>query len=224
MFWRSEYWFFFKRINLLAAQSLWCCSAAFLCSLHLGLLVAGAPPVAEHRLQACGLNSCSTWTRHLWCPGLVALWHVGSSWTRDWAPVPCIGRWILNHWTTREVPPGYWFLINCLWLIKDLIAPHGIIVLVRAVLSHFSHVWLFATPWTVAPPGFSVPGILQARMLEWVAMPASRGSSWPRDQTRVSCLLPWQAGSVPLAPPIGKPAECCHADVVQCDVLREGEV
>ena len=38
-----------------------------------------------------------------------------------------------------------------------------------------------------SPPGSSVHGILQARTLEWVAMPSSRGSSWPRNQTRVSC-------------------------------------
>ena len=31
-------------------------------------------------------------------------------------------------------------------------------------------------------------GILQARILEWVAMPSSRGSFGPRDQTRVSCI------------------------------------
>ena len=37
-------------------------------------------------------------------------------------------------------------------------------------------------------PGFSVHGILQARILEWVAIPLSRGSSQPRDQTRVSCI------------------------------------
>jgi len=44
-------------------------------------------------------------------------------------------------------------------------------------------------PWTVAhPPGSSVHGILQARILEWVAMPFSRGSSQPRDQTQVSCI------------------------------------
>ena len=35
-------------------------------------------------------------------------------------------------------------------------------------------------------PGFSVHGILQARILEWVAMPSSRGPSQARDQTRVS--------------------------------------
>ena len=36
--------------------------------------------------------------------GLVIPWHVGSSRTRDQIRVPCIGRWILNHCTTREVP------------------------------------------------------------------------------------------------------------------------
>ena len=34
----------------------------------------------------------------------------------------------------------------------------------------------------------SVHGISQARMLEWVAIPFSRGSSWPRDQNHVSCI------------------------------------
>ena len=37
-------------------------------------------------------------------------------------------------------------------------------------------------------PGSSVHGILQARILEWVAISFSRGSSQPRDQTRVSCI------------------------------------
>ena len=39
-----------------------------------------------------------------------------------------------------------------------------------------------------SPPGFSVHGILQARILEWVAIPFSRGSSPPRGQTWVSCI------------------------------------
>ena len=74
-----------------------------------------------------------------------------------------------------------------------------------------SGVWLFATPWTAAhqaPPsmGFSrqeywsgvplpspmeytVHGILQARILEWVAFPFSRGSSQPRNRTQVSCFV-----------------------------------
>ena len=37
-------------------------------------------------------------------------------------------------------------------------------------------------------PGFSVHGVLQARTLEWVAIPSSTGSSWPRDQTCVSYI------------------------------------
>ena len=49
-------------------------------------------------------------------------------------------------------------------------------------------VQLFATPWTVAPPGSSVRGIFQARILEWVAIPFSGGSSPPRDQSQVSCI------------------------------------
>ena len=38
------------------------------------------------------------------------------------------------------------------------------------------------------PPGSSVHGILQARILEWVAIPSSRGSSGPRDRTQVSYI------------------------------------
>ena len=37
-------------------------------------------------------------------------------------------------------------------------------------------------------PGFSVHGIFQARVPEWVAFSFSRGSSWPRDQTQVFCI------------------------------------
>ena len=41
-------------------------------------------------------------------------------------------------------------------------------------------------PIDCSPPGSSVHGIFQARVLEWAAIPFSRGSSLPRDQTRVS--------------------------------------
>ena len=36
--------------------------------------------------------------------------------------------------------------------------------------------------------GSSVHGILQAKILEWVPIPFSKGSSWPRDRTQVSCI------------------------------------
>ena len=43
-------------------------------------------------------------------------------------------------------------------------------------------------PMDYRPPGSSVHDILQARVLEWVAVSFSRGSSHPRDQTWVSCI------------------------------------
>ena len=65
-----------------------------------------------------------------------------------------------------------------------------------------SRVPLFVIPWTVArPTGSSVHGILQARILERVAIPFFRGFSQPRDGTRVSVL---QAASLPSEAP-GKP-------------------
>ena len=41
-------------------------------------------------------------------------------------------------------------------------------------------------PMDCSPPGFSVQGVLQSRILEWVAMPSSRGSSQHRDRTSIS--------------------------------------
>ena len=44
-------------------------------------------------------------------------------------------------------------------------------------------------PMDCSPPGSSVHRILQARLLEWVAISFSRGSSQPRDQTHISCVF-----------------------------------
>ena len=57
---------------------------------------------------------------------------------------------------------------------------------VVSVLSRFSGVRLFVTLWTCSLLGSSVYGILQATILEWVAISLSRGSSRPRGGTRVS--------------------------------------
>ena len=55
---------------------------------------------------------------------------------------------------------------------------------------------------TYSPPGFSVHGISQARIPEWVAISYSRGPSQPRDQTHFSsCCLCLQASSLLLARP-----------------------
>ena len=56
-------------------------------------------------------------------------------------------------------------------------------------------------PWTVASKAPLSMGILQARILKWVAMPSSRGSSQPRDRTQVSHI----AGRFFTLEPPGKP-------------------
>ena len=56
-------------------------------------------------------------------------------------------------------------------------------------------------PMDCSPPGSSVHGILQARILEWAAIPSSRGSSQPGDWTCISCLQHRPVGSLPLALP-----------------------
>ena len=65
-----------------------------------GLLIAEAPLAAEHELQGAQAS-------------VVAL-HVESSWIGDQTCVPCIGRWVPNHWTTRVVQ-------LCFLLIEKLV-------------------------------------------------------------------------------------------------------
>ena len=59
-------------------------------------------------LGLMGFSSCApggsrVQAQQPWCTGLAAPQHAGSPCTRDLTGVPCIGRQILNHWTTREV-------------------------------------------------------------------------------------------------------------------------
>ena len=63
-----------------------------------------ASVVVVRGLQWLWLEGFRAQAQWLWRTGLVALRHVGSSWTRDQTHVPCIGRQILNHCPTREVP------------------------------------------------------------------------------------------------------------------------
>ena len=51
-----------------------------------------------------------------------------------------------------------------------------------------SHVRLFWDPINCSPPDSSVHGVFQARLLEWVTISYSRGSSWPRERNSVFCV------------------------------------
>ena len=64
----------------------------------------GARASHYHGLSCCGAQAPDAQTQQLWLTGLVAPQHVGSSQTRARTRVPCIGRQIPNHCTTREAP------------------------------------------------------------------------------------------------------------------------
>ena len=67
------------------------------------LLLLWSADSGAHRLQLRLLGSRAQ-VRWLRLPALASLRYEGSSWIRDQPHVPCIGRWILYHWATREAP------------------------------------------------------------------------------------------------------------------------
>ena len=99
---------YFKIYLLIYVWLPWITMAAhqlFRVAVH-GLVLAVASLVVEHRLRMHRLQQLwhvDSRACAVWCTGLVALRHMESSWTRDQMHVPCIGRQILYHWTTREV-------------------------------------------------------------------------------------------------------------------------
>ena len=105
-----------------------------------------------------------------------------SSGPRDQTSVPCTG-----NWQADSLP------LSRLGSLKFTLL---------LLLSRFSCVRLCG-PMDCSPPGSSVHGILQTRILERVAISFSRGSSQPRHQTRVS-ISPALADGSPLVP-TGKP-------------------
>ena len=87
-----------------------CVGSSFLCEGSLQLRQVGATlhrgaRASHHRgPPCCGAQAPDAQAQQLWLTGLVAPRHVGSSRTRAWSRVPCIGRQILNHCATREAP------------------------------------------------------------------------------------------------------------------------
>ena len=80
-------------------------------------------------------------------------------------------------------------------------------------------------PMDCSPPGSSVQGILQVRMLEWVAIASSGGSSRPRDQTQVSCIAGrfftvWVTREAPLKCQ-GQEEKATEVRMLECSSTRE---
>ena len=157
---------------------------------------------------------------------------------------PALRARSLSQWTTRTSPTcqllqglhlqDAWWVIppgrNGIKLMRrcsqsthyhrawDIIAKRQFMIFVyRFVLSCFSRVQL-CNPMACSLPGSSVHGILQARILEWVATPCFRGSSQPRDRAQVSCGSSITGGFFTTKPPgvyvqlwYHVQSKCCHS-------------
>ena len=109
-------------------------------------------------------------------------------WRRTWQPSILDGE---SPWIEE---PGGLQSMGSQRVRHDWATEHTHIDVCAWVLSHFSHVWVFVALWTVALQAHLSMGILQARILGWVAMPFSRRSPQSMDQTRgsISCLASLQ--------------------------------
>ena len=137
-------------------------------------------------------SSCGVWAQRP-----QGMWHL-SSLTRDWTRIPCIGRWTRNNRTTKTtLMRSYLYKSHNLasdWLIISAWAIASVCVCVCVCARVCAHTGVKSLqscltrcdPMDCSPPGSSVHGTLQTRLLEWVAMSFSRGSSRPRDQTCIS--------------------------------------
>ena len=131
----------------------------------------------------------------------------------------------LSFWShaTWNIPWMVWmFLMVLLWHlipIEQIIKPkqHWAFFILtlyplnkpmrcESMLSHFGRVRL-CDLMDCSPPGSFVLGILQTRILEWVAMPSSRGSSQPRDRNHVSWGSCMVGRFLLLSPLGGSPSE-----------------
>ena len=98
----------------------------------------------------------------------------------------------LLHWKLRALapgPPGKFSQVFCYCVHAKLL---------QSCLT-------LCDPINCSPPGSSVHGILQARMLEWVALPSSRGFSQPRGPTHSSWSSCIGGRFIITAEPVGKP-------------------
>ena len=103
---------------------------------------------------------------------------------------------LLSHFSRRSwleqssIPPTQLVVLPSLYLYLQIFSSSLIFShqLLWCVVFSPSVVSDSLRPHNCSPPGSSVHGILQARILEWVAIPFSRGSSQPRDRTWVACI------------------------------------
>ena len=82
-------------------------------------------------------------------------------------------HWINTKWKKPDLKDHTYYMSPYLW---------------KVYATSLQSCPALCNPMNCSPPGFSVHGIFQARILEWVTIPFSRRSPWLRDWTHVSCI------------------------------------
>ena len=145
-------------------------------------------------------------------PGLsCGIWDLTPCRGVELAP-PALGVQSLSHWTTREVPgisltgekgeTGFLEPTGCVY--SKMLQRTGRKYFLREEINMYTYPTL-CNPLDYSPPGSSVPGVLQARILEWAAIPFSRGSSRPGMEPASPALPSALAGRFFPTEPPGRP-------------------
>jgi len=131
---------------------------------------------------------------------------LAKQWSYSFLPHSKLCLWdLVWHWYTEvkfvaSVSLIYIFSSHNLSALEDP-NPSSFLYLLQNLLCMctLSCVRLLCNPRNCNPRGSSVYGIIQTRILEWVAIPSSRGLSWAKDQTHI---LHWQMDSLPTVTPL----------------------
>ena len=104
----------------------------------------------------------------------------------------CQPPWLISLGSSDETAGAWWD-----WGCSRITSTKQQVLVAQSCLTLYK-------PMDCSLPRFSVNGILQARILEWVTIPFSGGASWPRGQTQVSCLaggffIVWATREAPIS-------------------------
>ena len=125
-------------------------------------MVKNLPAMQETRVQSLGKEDALE--KGMATYSRILAWRI--PWTEEPGELQSMGLQRVRHICATNTK--YHFIWKWKWsrsVVPDSLWPHGL--------------WL---------PGSSIQGIFQVRVPEWVAILFSRGSSWPRDRTQVSCI------------------------------------